>query len=102
MTATPFAYRRSRSERTARKTFKSKLTKHDRRLFRGTAVEVFPDTTDEGILSSAHANFDVLTTPVQFTTDHGMQTSADKLVWYRNDNSQQLGVFGLDALLSSR
>ena len=44
------------------KTFKSKLTKHDRRLFRGTAVEVFMDTTDEGILSSAHANFKVETT----------------------------------------
>ena len=76
------------------KEFVTKLTKHDRKLFRGTAVEVFPDMTDQGILDSAHANFDVLTTPVQFTTDHGMQTSADKLVWYRNDNSQQLGVFG--------
>ena len=33
------------------KTFKSKLTKHDRNLFRHTAVEVFPDMTDVGILS---------------------------------------------------
>ena len=76
------------------KTYESKLTKHDRRLFRGTAVEVFPDMTDEGILSSAHANFDVLTTPVQFETPSGTHISPDKLVWYRNDNDKQLGVFG--------
>ena len=95
MTATPSRMQDVQHlEASFAKEFKSKLTKHDRRLFRGTAVEVFPDMTDEGILSTAHANFDVLTTPVQFTTEHGMQTSTDKLVWYRNDTSQQLGVFG--------
>ena len=76
------------------KTYESKLTKHDRNLFRHTAVEVFPDMTDEGILSSAHANFDVDTTRVRFETPSGIQISPDKLVWYRNDNDKQLGVFG--------
>ena len=76
------------------KTFKSKLTKHDRRLFRGTAVEVFPDTTDEGILSSAHANFKVETTDVKYTTPNGTRSSSNKIVWYRDDNDQELGVFG--------
>ena len=76
------------------KTYESKLTKHDRKLFRGTAVEVFPDLTDEGILSSAHANFEVKRELVQYPTRHGLMTSSDKYVWYRDDNGQQLGVFG--------
>ena len=76
------------------KTFKSKLTKHDRRLFRGTAVEVFQGQTDEDILSTAHANFDVETTEVKYTTPNGTHSSSSKIVWYRNDNDQELGVFG--------
>ena len=76
------------------KEFESKFTKHDRRLFRGTAVELFPDMTDEEILSKAHANFDVKRELVRYPTRHGLMTSSDKYVWYRDDNGQQLGVFG--------
>lgn len=76
------------------KTFKSKLTKHDRRLFRGTAVEVFPDMTDDCILSAAHANFDVKFKAVEYTTEDGLLSYPDKLVWYRDDNKRPLGVFG--------
>ena len=76
------------------KDYESKLTKHDRRLFRGTAVEVVPDMTDDGILSAAHANFDVEFKDVQYTTEEGLHNYADKRVWYRDDNKRPLGVFG--------
>jgi len=76
------------------KEYTTKVTKHDRKLFRGTAVEVFPDMTDEEVLSSAHAKFTIESQRVQYPTRHGLMTSSDKYVWYRDDNGQQLGVFG--------
>jgi hypothetical protein len=76
------------------KDYESKFTKHDRRLFRGTAVQVFHDQTDDGILSAAHANFDVEVKKVEYTTEDGLLSYPEKRVWYRNDNKRPLGVFG--------
>tara|TARA_Y100000592_G_C5408120_1_gene286705 strand:+ start:44 stop:1090 length:1047 start_codon:yes stop_codon:yes gene_type:complete len=70
------------------------LTPHDKRLFRNQAVPVYPHHTNEEILASANALFEVNTKPVQYETESGVHTVPNRVVWYRSDNDQHLGVFG--------
>ena len=71
-------------------TTESKLTKSDKRIFRGTAAEVRPWMTNEEILSSIGCNFQVES---HIPTVDGRQYP-DTRLWLRSDNRDHLGTFG--------
>lgn len=72
----------------------SKLTATDRKLFRGTAVEVNDGMTTEQVLSACGAAFDVVVTPAYHPFEGAYKASTKHTVWHRSDTGEALGVFG--------
>jgi len=75
------------------------LSRQDRRLFRGTAVQVHDGMTNANMLQACGASFDVLTAApsYDFAGVDGVvsRMASDRhRVWYRSDDGQPLGVFG--------
>jgi len=75
------------------------LSRQDRKLFRGTAVQVHAGMGNAEILKACGASFDVLTAaPLHRFTDAGgdesLVSSDRHRVWFRSDNGEALGIFG--------
>jgi len=67
-----------------------KLNRADRTLFRGTAAEVHPWMSNQGILRSIGCDFEVIRRPAE---SYG-RSYGDCQLWLRSDNQDLLGFFG--------
>lgn len=71
-----------------------KLSRTDRKLFRGTAVEVNDSMTTDEVLAACGAAFDVNVTAAYHPFDGVFKASTKHTIWHRSDTGEALGVFG--------